>query len=59
MSELLTAIGLLLIIEGLLPFMSPQYTRKYMEAVMGMKDIFLRLIGLVVMMVGLVILYIV
>lgn len=54
---LLTALGLMLVIEGILPFLSPARLREMLDQVMGMDDRTLRIAGLVAMLAGLGLLY--
>lgn len=58
-SDFLTAIALVFIIEGIMPFCNPAGLRKMFILVAGMEDIKLRFIGLTSMMAGLVLLYLV
>ncbi|MES9868868.1 MAG: DUF2065 domain-containing protein [Sedimenticola sp.] len=57
--ELLIALALVMVIEGLLPFISPGAMRKMMRAASEMDDRSLRISGLVSMILGVVMLYIV
>lgn len=57
--ELLTALALLLVIEGILPFVSPRNFRDMLRLVGEMDDRALRNSGLFSMMAGLVLLYLV
>lgn len=57
--EILTAVSLFLIIEGMVPFVSPNFYRKAVVKIAQMDDNRLRLIGLTVASIGIVILYIV
>ena len=52
MSDLLTAVGLVLVIEGLLYALAPHLTRRMMNAAQGMSDDQLRLGGVVATIVG-------
>ncbi len=58
-SEILTALALVLVIEGLLPFASPGRYRQMVAQIVGMSDNNIRTVGLVVIVIGLVLLYIV
>ncbi len=58
-SEFLTAIALVFIIEGIMPFCNPAGLRKMFVLVASMKDTKLRFIGLTSMVSGLVLLYLV
>ena len=55
--DLLTALALLLIVEGLLPFASPQRLKKVYKAMMETPESNLRLIGLASIVAGLILLY--
>ena len=57
--EILTALALVLIIEGMLPFISPAKYRRMVMEVAQLRDGQIRNIGLVVMIVGLLLLYLV
>lgn len=50
------ALGLVFIIEGIAPFIAPAVWRKYLAAALSMGDSALRLMGLVLMLLGLVLL---
>ena len=52
MSHLLTAVGLVLVIEGLLYALAPHLTRRIMSAAQEMSDDQLRLGGVVATIVG-------
>ena len=58
-TELLTAVALVLVIEGLLPFLSPNTFRSAMRTVLSRNDNTLRIIGLSSMIVGVLLLTIV
>ena len=53
----LTAIGLMLVLEGIAPFMSPRGFRRTLAAVVQADDRVLRIVGLVSMAAGIVVLY--
>ena len=55
--ELLTAVSLLLIIEGVMPFLNPDRFRKTLSVVAKMRDRDLRLMGLGAMVVGILLVY--
>ena len=57
--EILTAISLVLIIEGMLPFISPRKYRQMVTEVTRLRDDQIRNVGLIVMVVGLVLLFVV
>jgi len=50
---------LVLIIEGMLPFMSPRKYRELVAEISRLKDNQVRMIGLIVMIVGLLTLFVV
>ncbi|MBT8419600.1 MAG: DUF2065 domain-containing protein [Gammaproteobacteria bacterium] len=56
--DFLAAISLVLVIEGMMPFLSPDRTRKTMELMTQMHNGTLRFIGLTSMLLGVVFLYI-
>ena len=55
--DLLTAVALLLILEGLLPFLSPESIKKVYQTMMQTPESTLRMIGLASIVAGLVLLY--
>ena len=55
--DLLTALALVLVLEGLGPAIGPKHIRRAYEAIQGMDDGQLRVSGLVLMTLGAVILY--
>ncbi|MFK7814783.1 MAG: DUF2065 domain-containing protein [Gammaproteobacteria bacterium] len=57
-NEILVAIALVLILEGIIPFLSPDKFRQAMARLMQMPDQVLRMVGLASMTVGIVFLYI-
>ena len=57
--DLMIATALLLVIEGILPFLNPSMMRRVCETVLQMDDKTLRISGFVSMMIGLIILYLV
>ena len=56
--DLLAAIALLMVIEGILPFLSPASMRRFMLDMSRMDDRTLRIAGLISMLVGVGLLYI-
>ena len=58
-TELLTAFALVLVIEGLLPFASPGRYRQMVAQIVLLSDNLIRTVGLVVIVIGLVLLYLV
>jgi uncharacterized protein YjeT (DUF2065 family) len=57
--ELLIALALVLVIEGILPFINPAGMRRVMQMMAEMDDRSLRTSGLVSMVLGVVMLYLV
>jgi len=58
-TDLWAALALVLVLEGVLPFLSPAVVRRMLETVSQVDDRSMRISGLVSMMAGLVLLYIV
>ena len=54
MNDLWAALALVLVIEGLLPFISPRFYRQSAQQLSALPDRAIRMIGLVVIVVGLV-----
>lgn len=57
--DLATALALVLVIEGILPFVNPRGLREMMRVVNESDDKSLRISGLVSMLAGLLLLYLV
>ena len=57
--DLLAALALVLVIEGMVPFLNPQSLRRMLEMVSQVDDRTLRIMGFVSMLLGVVMLYIV
>lgn len=57
--EFLTALALVFVIEGILPFLNPNGFRNTMRVVADMDDRSLRWLGLAAMLFGLLMLYLV
>lgn len=55
----LMAIALMLVLEGILPFVSPNAWRETFQKLMQLEDGQIRFIGLSAMLVGLIILYLI
>ncbi|MDH3342560.1 MAG: DUF2065 domain-containing protein [Gammaproteobacteria bacterium] len=55
--DFVRAIALVLVIEGMMPFMSPDGWRQAMSQAARMSDKTLRTIGFVSMMIGILVLY--
>jgi len=59
MSDFWAALALVMVFEGILPFLSPGSMRQYMAQMIQMDDRTLRIAGLVMMLIGLVLLYLI
>ncbi len=57
--DLLVAVGLVMVIEGIMPFLTPASWRRMMRNVSEMDDRTLRVVGLVSMLAGVGLLYLV
>ena len=57
--DLLAAIALLLVVEGLIPFWNPRLLRRMVETLAEMDDQSIRMAGLVSMLCGVALLYVV
>ena len=55
--DLLVAISLVLVLEGLLPFLSPDATRRAVMKIVNLHDSTLRFAGLTSMILGCLLLY--
>ena len=55
--ELLTALSLFLVIEGMIPFISPFKYRNFVERMSHLEDTNLRFMGLISMLIGLLLLF--
>jgi len=58
-SEILTAVALLLVIEGMLPFIKPSRYKQLVAQIVRLSDNQLRVFGLTAMIAGLLLLFIV
>lgn len=57
--ELAAALGLLLVIEGMFPFLSPRGLRRALERMLAMDDASLRFAGAASMIAGVLVLWLV
>lgn len=57
--DVLTAVALFLVLEGLFPFLSPHGFKRSMAQILQMPDAGLRIAGLASMAVGVLLLYLV
>ena len=55
-SELLLAAGLLMVLEGVLPFLAPRRFRQALLNLAAVEDRWMRIFGLICMLIGLLIL---
>ncbi|MBF0255758.1 MAG: DUF2065 domain-containing protein [Gammaproteobacteria bacterium] len=58
-NDLLAALALVLVIEGLMPFLSPSRLRQTLQTMVQMDDRALRILGLLSMVSGVAMLYLV
>ena len=58
-TDLLTAVALFLVLEGLMPFLSPTAFKRHMAQILTLPDRVLRSVGLGCMLAGVVVLYLV
>lgn len=58
-SDLLAALAILLVLEGVLPFINPGGTRRMFQQLSQMMDRELRVAGFIAMAIGLVLLFVV
>jgi uncharacterized protein len=56
-SDLLAAFGLMLVLEGILPFLNPRALRQTLLQITQLEDRVLRFVGLISMALGLLVLY--
>lgn len=55
--EVLTALGLLMVLEGLLPFLSPRRLRQALLNFAAVEDRYMRIIGLILLLGGMLIVH--
>jgi uncharacterized protein YjeT (DUF2065 family) len=58
-TDLLAALAIVCIIEGIMPFINPAATKRLLAKMASMEEREMRIVGLVSMLVGLAILYLV
>lgn len=58
-NDLFTALGLMLVLEGIMPFLNPPALRRALESMLRLDDRQFRVAGLLTMGVGLLTLYLV
>jgi hypothetical protein len=58
-TELLTAVALVFVLEGIMPFINPNGLRRVMMLASQLDDATLRFIGLSSMLIGIILLYLV
>jgi uncharacterized protein len=59
LSDLLAALGLFLVLEGIAPFLNPQGVKRTLARLLQVRDRELRIVGLGSMLVGVIILFLV
>jgi uncharacterized protein len=59
LTDLLAALGLFFVMEGIAPFLNPQGVKRALAKLVGVRDRELRIAGLGSMLVGVVILFLV
>ena len=57
--ELFSALALVLILEGILPVANPQFIRRLLRRILAQTDFEMRLSGMLSMLLGLLLLYLV
>ncbi len=57
--DLLAAFALVLVLEGIMPFLSPDQWKEAMARILGMEDSAVRIVGLCSMVGGALLLYLV
>jgi len=55
--DLLAALALVMVVEGIMPFLSPENLRNSLRVLLSMDDAALRIMGFVSMVIGLILLY--
>ncbi len=58
-TEFLTALSLVLVIEGVMPFLNPNRFRDTMQTLIGMDNTSIRTVGFLSMLAGIILLYLV
>jgi uncharacterized protein YjeT (DUF2065 family) len=58
-TEILTAVALVLVIEGLLPFAAPSRYRQVVSEIVRLSDNHIRTVGLLLIVIGLVLLFVI
>lgn len=56
--ELAIAVALVLVIEGIMPFLNPQALRRTLQTLSQLDDATLRFVGLTCMLLGVILLYV-
>ena len=57
LTDLLAALGLILVLEGIAPFVNPQAVKRALARILQVPDRELRIVGLGSMLIGVVILF--
>ena len=58
LTDLLAALGLILVLEGIAPFVNPQAVKRALARILQVSDRELRVVGLGSMLIGVVILFV-
>ena len=58
LTDLLAALGLILVLEGIAPFVNPQAVKRALARILQVSDRELRIVGLGSMLIGVVILFV-
>jgi len=56
--DLISVISLVMIFEGILPFLNPELWKKFMLLILKQSNLFLRIMGLISMISGVFLLYV-
>ncbi|MFO1430902.1 MAG: DUF2065 domain-containing protein [Candidatus Competibacteraceae bacterium] len=57
--DVLAAVGLMLVFEGIMPFLNPQGVKETLLQILQLEERILRLLGLGSMLIGLLLLYLI
>ena len=58
LTDLLAALGLILVLEGIAPFVNPQAVKRALASILQVPDRELRIVGLGSMLIGVVLLFV-
>jgi uncharacterized protein YjeT (DUF2065 family) len=57
LNNIFIAIGLMLILEGILPLLSPTYYKHFISYLLQLDDKIIRILGFVVILIGLIVIF--